>query len=87
MYRRWGGTALRTDRGQERFRWPHSPYPKHGPALDVGRSTELSSSVTPRVLHPVVNLHAGVIADFVPPKKCPPGHNPLADSVRGDTIR
>ena len=29
----------------------------------------------------------GVIADFVPPKKCPPGHNPLADSVRGDTIR
>ena len=25
----------------------------------------------------------GCVADLVPPKKCPPGHNPLADSVRG----
>ena len=30
-------------------------------------------------------IRTGVIADFVRPKKCPPGHNPLADSVRGDT--
>ena len=40
---------------------------------------------------------AGVIADFVPPQLlsprtesasglCPPGQNPLADSVRGDTF-
>ena len=33
-----------------------------------------------------IRLHyASVIADVVlPSQKCPPGHNPLADSVQGD---
>jgi hypothetical protein len=32
-------------------------------------------------------VRAGVAADSVPRRKCPPGHYPLADYVPPDTIR
>ena len=31
----------------------------------------------------IITVRAGVTADFVPLKNCPPGHNPLAGTVRG----